>query len=116
MDILRGNNIVQNDFGYCIEDGVKKESCWISKCKVNITGRIIGGCLSCILDLVGTIYDDTLNFIQKYKNDGIIWYFDIDYMSNEDILRGIWHLSNCGWFKYTNCIIFGRTDDVYRRR
>lgn len=111
IEILKGQKIVQNDFGYKFEDGEKKESNWNFKHKVDITGRIIGGCLSCLLDLIGTTYDNTCNFIERYKSDGIIWYFDIDYMNNEDILRSVWHLSKCGWFKYTKCIIFGRVNE-----
>lgn len=110
--VLKGENIKQNDFKYKIINNEKKKSNWICKEKINIIGRLIGGSLECIMDLVGTSYDNTLNFIERYKKDGIIWYFDIDYMSNEAILRNLWHLNNIGWFKYTKCIILGRNEEI----
>ena len=40
-------------------------------------GRIIGGCIDVLISLCGTKYDNVVNFIEKYKEDGIIWYFDV---------------------------------------
>lgn len=77
--------------------------------EITIQGRIIGGCLDVILNLVGTKFDNTLNFIEKYKNDGIIWYFDICELSSEDLIRAFWQLKNCDYFKYCHGIIFGRS-------
>lgn len=75
---------------------------------VVIKGRIIGGCLDIINNLIGTKYDNTINFINKYKDDGIIWYFDCCELSLDDIRRSMWQLKNMGWFKNTNGIVFGR--------
>ncbi len=76
--------------------------------KVNVKGRIIGGNLDVILELSGTKYDGTLDFIERYKNDGIIWYFDNCDLSKEDIIRAMWRLNEFGYFKNTKAIIFGR--------
>lgn len=111
ISVLSGKKIIQSDYKYVIRDGLKEDSTWKSSENINVTGRIIGGCLECIMDLVGTKYDNTLEFIERYKKDGIIWYFDIDYMTNEQLLRNIWHLDELGWFKYTKCIIFGRNEE-----
>lgn len=73
-----------------------------------IEGRIIGGCLDSLKDLIGTKYDCTKNFIHKYKDNGIIWYFDVAEMTNEDIMRTMWQLKEAGWFKYCKGILFGR--------
>lgn len=102
FDILAGKNIIQKDYN----------NAWFFDKNINFEGRIIGGCLECLIDLVGTKYDFTKEFIKKYKNDRIIWYFDIDYMTNEDLLRNLWHLKNAGWFDYTDLIIFGRVDET----
>lgn len=110
--ILKGYNIIQNDFEYQLVDGKKKKSRWLCKQNIDLTGRIIGGCLECLMDLVGTKYDYTKKFIEKYKDDGIIWYFDIDYMTNEQLLRNLWHLKNLGWFKNAKGIIFGRLEET----
>lgn len=71
------------------------------------SGRIIGGCLDVIRYLLGTEYDNTLNFIEKYHNDKIIWFFDIYAMSAIDTYLTLLELKNIGWFKYTDTILFG---------
>jgi muramoyltetrapeptide carboxypeptidase LdcA involved in peptidoglycan recycling len=76
---------------------------------ITIKGRLIGGCLDVLLTLVGTKYDNTLNFIEKYKSDGIIWYLENCDLTNEQLVRGLWQLKEANWFKYTKGIIFGRT-------
>lgn len=105
---LESNPIIQKEYGYRI-DNEKKYINWecITKFKP-IKGRIIGGCLDALKDLIGTKYDNTKRFIEKYKNDGIIWYFDIAEMSNEDVLRTMWQLKQLDWFKYCKGIVFGR--------
>ena len=83
--------------------------------EVNITGRIIGGCIDVIISLIGTKYDNTKEFIEKYKEDGIIWYFDNYGLVSEEIMHAMWQLDNAGYFKYTKGIIFGRsvTEESY---
>lgn len=73
-----------------------------------ITGRIIGGCLDIISEVAGTKYDGTTDFIEKYKGDGIIWYFDNCELSMEELIRTLWKLNEFGYFKYTKGIVFGR--------
>lgn len=76
--------------------------------KIQFTGRIIGGCLDLISELVGTKYDGTKQFIEKYKSDGIIWYFDNCELSMEELIRTLWKLNEFGYFEHTRGIIFGR--------
>jgi muramoyltetrapeptide carboxypeptidase LdcA involved in peptidoglycan recycling len=83
--------------------------------EILIEGRIIGGCLEVIMDISGTKYDGTQGFIEKYKNDGIIWYFDNYGLSKESLICKLWKLNELGYFKYTKGIIFGRngTEESY---
>lgn len=76
--------------------------------KVNVTGRIIGGCIDCLRGLPGTRFDYTESFIQKYKNDGIIWYFDIFSLTSEEFYLSLIQLKESGWFKYVKAVIVGR--------
>ncbi|HIS38285.1 MAG TPA: hypothetical protein IAB45_02115 [Candidatus Onthousia faecavium] len=55
---------------------------------------MIGGCLDIITDLFGTRFDKTEAFLEKYKEDGIIWYFDICELSSESIIRILWKLKD----------------------
>ena len=43
---------------------------------LRVSGRVIGGCIDIISELSGTKYDGGASFGEKYKDDGIIWYFD----------------------------------------
>ena len=47
--------------------------------------------------------------MEKYKNDGIIWYFENYGYTNEEIARTLWRFKDNGYFKFTKGIIFGRS-------
>lgn len=83
--------------------------------EISITGRLIGGCIDILTELLGTPYDYTKNFIDKYQNDGIIWYFDNCELTCEDLTRTLWKFKECGWFNHTKAILFGRSacEDSY---
>ena len=72
------------------------------------TGRIIGGCFDIIAELAGTRFDGANEFIERYKEDGIIWYFDNCEQSKEETIRILWKMGELGYFKHTKGIIFGR--------
>lgn len=123
LQILQGNVVEQKSYemyeneranienltgleGYNFTDKVEWKI--LSGEDILIKGRIIGGCLDIISEIAGTKYDGTDRFIEKYKNDGIIWYFDNCELSKEDLIRTLWKLNEFGYFKYTKGIIFGR--------
>ena len=76
---------------------------------MDVIGRIIGGCIDVLKDLIGTKYDGTIDFIDKYKDDGIIWYFDNFALKSEDLFNSLWHMKQAGWFKYAKGFLIGRT-------
>ena len=39
-------------------------------------GRLIGGCMDCLVNLTGTKYDKVNEFTEKYKEDGFIWFLE----------------------------------------
>ena len=85
------------------------EDIWLSnKDKIDITGRIIGGCIDCLRFLPGTKYDNTSSFLEKYKSDGFIWYFDVFSLNTEDFYLSLFQLKESGWFKYIKGVIVGR--------
>lgn len=77
--------------------------------EIQLEGRIIGGCLDLLTELAGTPYDSVSSFQERYKEDGIIWFFDNCELSNEDLIRTFWKLEVCGWFKYCKGILLGRS-------
>ena len=88
LGVLEGNVRIQKSFDYYESDRHEyqtgfegyykdKEVCWINgrgEEKIEMSGRLIGGCLDVICFLIGTKYDGTEEFIHKYKDDGIIWF------------------------------------------
>ena len=77
--------------------------------KIEMKGRSIGGCLDCIKSFIGTKYDRVNEYIEKHKNDGIIWFLEVFEMNTPELYRTLWQMKNAGYFKYCNGIIFGRS-------
>ncbi|MCR5153497.1 MAG: LD-carboxypeptidase [Lachnospiraceae bacterium] len=77
-------------------------------CKTEFSGRLIGGCLDCLVNLCGTKYDKVKDFTEKYKDEGIIWFLEACDLNVFSIRRAIWELKSAGWFKYTKGFVFGR--------
>ena len=75
---------------------------------IKIEGRIIGGCIDLIAELIGTKYDGMKEFNEKYKKDGIIWYFDNCELSMEEVIRTLWKMNEFDYFKYCKGVVFGR--------
>lgn len=123
VEILKGNILKQNSFDKYEKERVERsigdeeyhlteKVYWenlTGEEKIEVTGRMIGGCLDILNDLFGTRFDKTKEFIEKYKTDGIIWYFDNCEFSSEQLIRTLWKLKDNGWFCYTKGIIFGRS-------
>ncbi len=71
-------------------------------------GRLLGGCMDCLVNLLGTRFDKTKEFIEKYKEDGIIWFLEACDLNTFSIRRAMWQMEQAGWFKYTKGFLFGR--------
>lgn len=76
--------------------------------KITMQGRSIGGCLDSILCYRGTKYDNVANYVQKHKEEGIIWFLECFEMGTADLYRHLWQMKNAGYFEYCRGIIFGR--------
>ena len=128
LQIITGNLIEQENYemfenerkekvtgleGYNYTDKVEWKT--LDNKPVSLNGRIIGGCLDLITELSGTKYDGVTSFVEKYKNDGIIWYFDNCDLSKEELIRTLWKFNELEYFKYCKGIIFGRcgNDNTY---
>ena len=75
---------------------------------ISLEGRIIGGCFDIIAELMGTKYDGMKEFNERYKKDGIIWYFDNCELSMEEVIRTLWKMNEFDYFKYCKGVVFGR--------
>lgn len=115
INLIQGNMVIQHSYNkYQLVDYDAKEILytedviWKSKRDFYHRGRLIGGCIDVIKDLMGTPYDGTKEFIERYKDDGIIWYIDNYALSAESLYRTLLQMKYAGYFKHTKAIIIGR--------
>ena len=87
-----------------------KPVCWRTLDGKNalFQGRLLGGCMDVILNLIGTPYDGTMDFIDRYKKDGIIWYLESFDLGFEQMMEGLWKMRSLGFFEGARGILFGR--------
>ncbi len=76
--------------------------------KTPISGRMIGGCLDCLANLVGTDFDRVKKFSERYKDDGIIWFMEACDLNVFSMRRALWEMKHAGWFDHVNAFLIGR--------
>lgn len=76
--------------------------------KVSFEGRLIGGCLDCLVTLLGTRFDKTKEFMEKYKEDGFVWFLEACDLNVFSIRRAMWQMREAGWLKYVKGFLIGR--------
>lgn len=122
LAILEGNEVAQQSFSF-YEDGfgdritglegyTENQPVYWKNLRdeesIEVNGRLIGGCLDVLLNITGTRYDGLLDYIEKYKEDKIVWYLESFDLNAEELMMGLWHLKELGWFNYASGIVFGR--------
>lgn len=76
--------------------------------EVAFQGRLLGGCLDCLVNLPGTRFDRTREFVERYREDGIIWFLEACELNVFAIRRGLWQLEEAGWFEHVKGFLIGR--------
>jgi muramoyltetrapeptide carboxypeptidase LdcA involved in peptidoglycan recycling len=76
--------------------------------EVTFQGRLLGGCMDCLVNLTGTKYDKVQEFIYRYKEDGIIWFLEACDLNVYGIRRAMWQMEHAGWFQYVKGFLIGR--------
>ena len=122
LRILKGDLPVQqtstcyisNDI-FQLEDGIltfPSPTTYRSSCEtLHARGRCIGGCIDVLKDLIGTCFDYTSDFIHRYHEDGLIWYFDNFALSSAVLYRTLLQMRYAGWItpETTQAVLIGRT-------
>ena len=121
--IMCGKKFVQTKYGRYQDKNKKKDEdplatihgtkdiIWKTlgnKKKIHLEGRFLGGCLDCLVNLVGTPYDNVKEYTEKYKDEGIIFYLEACDLNVFGIRRALWQLKQAGWFTHCKGFIFGR--------
>lgn len=123
LEIEKGNEVVQESFdmyekewdlentdpyaGYNLTEKVEWKNILGTE-KIVMQGRSVGGCLDCIKSYIGTKYDKVSEYIERHKEDGIIWFLEAFEMNTAEFQRTLWQMKSAGYFKYCKGIIFGR--------
>lgn len=127
LQILEGHDIIQHSFDL-FQDGYRKKitgreefalekpvewkniypDFYDQQEEIILNGRAIGGCLDVLLTLIGTRFDKTKEFIEKYKQDGLIWFLESFDLGSEALTRALWQLKEAGWFEHVVGFVFGR--------
>lgn len=115
LAFLRGEYPVQENYawyyvGKGAEDLPKEDVYWQTpNGAVDIQGRLIGGCIDALRDIIGTPYDRVKDFTNCYEKDGIVWFFDNYALKAEDFYHCLWQMKQAGWFHHTRGVVLGRT-------
>ena len=75
---------------------------------LNISGRLLGGCVDILTLHVGTKTDKVAEFLEKYKDDGFIWFLECCDLDPLSMRRAFWQMREAGWFKYVKGFMIGR--------
>lgn len=101
-------NVTRDRILRLYKDGVFVEDARESDMEITMKGRLIGGCMDCLVNLLGTRFDKTVEYVEKYKEDGILWFLEACDLNVFSIRRAMWQMEQAGWFKYVKGFIFGR--------
>lgn len=76
--------------------------------RIDVSGRLIGGCLDVLCHLAGTPYGDVPAFAEA-AGEGTIVYLENCEMNAFDAARSLHGLRLAGWFDRASAILLGRT-------
>lgn len=75
---------------------------------LDLSGRLLGGCMDCLVNLLGTKYDKVCEFTERYREDGILWFLESCDLNVMSIRRAMWQMEHAGWFEYCSGFLIGR--------
>lgn len=78
--------------------------------EVEVSGRLVGGCLETISKLAGTPYGDVPAFGRSHAEEGLILYVEAAEADAFETCRTLHGLRLSGWFRHANAILVGRTE------
>lgn len=76
--------------------------------QIDFSGRLLGGCVDCLVNLLGTGYDRVTDFVDRYQDDGILWFLEACDLNLMGIRRAMWQMEHAGWFQHCSGFLIGR--------
>ena len=89
---------------YRLYDPAKGDKCRV----VRMRGRLLGGCLDCLCNLVGTRFDRVAEFNERYGDEGVLWFLEACDLNPLSLRRAVWQLKEAGWFSRASGFLIGR--------
>ncbi|MEP9364314.1 S66 peptidase family protein [Nocardioides sp. CN2-186] len=77
---------------------------------VDVTGRLIGGCLETVGPLAATPYGDVAAYGRDHADEGIVVYLEACEDGAYTIARTLHSLRYAGWFEHATAVLIGRTN------
>lgn len=123
FDLLRGKKLTMTGYDLWERESLKSEEnplaayhvteprilrCFPDAREIHMEGRLLGGCMDCLVNLLGTVYDHVDSFNERYKEDGVIWFLESCDLNVMAIRRAVWQMVHAGWFQYTRGFLIGR--------
>jgi muramoyltetrapeptide carboxypeptidase len=71
-------------------------------------GRIIGGCLDTLKNLVGTPFGDVPSFLARHQKEGVILFLENVEQAPQGVLRALMQLRLAGWMNGIRGLLIGR--------
>ena len=71
-------------------------------------GRLIGGCVDILVTLLGTRFDRTADFLERYKDDGFVWFLECCDLNPLSVRRAFFQMKQADWFRYAKGFLIGR--------
>ena len=75
---------------------------------IAFSGRLLGGCMDCLVNLTGTCYDEVPAFVRRYQEEGIIWFLESCDLTVMAMRRAVWQMKHSGWFEHVKGFLVGR--------
>ena len=76
---------------------------------VDVTGRLIGGCIETVGPVAATPWGDVRSFGRTHADEGLIVYLEACEDGAYRIARTLHALRHAGWFEHANAVLIGRT-------
>ncbi len=94
----------KRELKFCLPDGMKAGA----EETVTMQGRLLGGCMDCLVNLLGTGYDKVTEFADRYQEEGILWFLESCDLNVMAIRRAVWQMKHAGWFSHVKGFLIGR--------
>lgn len=75
---------------------------------MEVSGRLIGGCVETLGPLAGTSYADVAAFGREHAEEGIVVYVEACDFGAFDVARILHGFRLAGWFEHANAVLVGR--------